>query len=95
LGDEERRMTRGKDSSAVGTTWTQKVLGSTATYRVVEDLGDIVVVSVMDAPGLETGTELRLQRDALRGMEQVGASSRSSARGSRPSPVPRLRPSRQ
>jgi hypothetical protein len=83
-------MTRGKDNGEVGTTWTQEVLGSTASYKVVEDLGDTVVVAVMEAPGLEPGTRLRLKREALRGMEQVGAPERSSSQSSRQRSVRRL-----
>ena len=77
-------MTPAKDNCAVGTTWTQEVLGSTASYRVVENLGDVVVVSVMEAPGLEPGTTLRLRREALQRMEPMGATERSPAHSSRP-----------
>ncbi len=83
-------MTPGNDSGDVGTTWTQEVLGSTASYTVVEDLGDIVVVSVIEAPGLEPGTRLRLSAAALRGMERVGASERTPVHGRRSARVRHL-----
>jgi hypothetical protein len=67
-------MTRRTDRGDVGTIWRQEILGSTASYEVVEDLGDIVVVSVREAPGLAPGTRVRLERDALGRMERVDAS---------------------
>jgi hypothetical protein len=62
----------------VGSVWRQELLGSVALYDVVEDLGDIVIVAVREAPGLAPGTQVRMTREALRAMVLVsGAADRA------------------
>jgi hypothetical protein len=45
--------------------------GTTATYRVVHEDGDGVLVEVIDAPGLPQGFQMRLTADASRALERV------------------------
>lgn len=83
-------MKRTRDNGGVGSIWRQKVLGSPAAYELVEDLGDIVVMAVREAPGLEPGTRVRFRREALRKMERVAEPDRASAPSSRVARVRRL-----
>jgi hypothetical protein len=55
----------------VASVWQHSLLGSTAVYEVVEDLGDVVLVAVREAPGLTAGTQLRMTRGALAKMHPV------------------------
>jgi hypothetical protein len=64
VGKEDREF-------VVASVWRHELLGSVALYEVVEDLGDLVIVSVRDAPGLTPGTQLRMTREALTGMVLV------------------------
>jgi hypothetical protein len=65
----------------VASVWQHSLLGSTAVYEVVEDLGDVVLVAVREAPGLIPGTQLRMTRDALATMRRVSdVPSRASQR---------------
>ena len=48
-----------------GTILRRRALGTEAAYRVLESVGDVVEVEVIEAPGLEPGTRVRLAaRDA-------------------------------
>jgi hypothetical protein len=46
------------------------VLGSTAVYKVLSDSDGIVTVSVVSAPGLESGTRVRLLARVAETMER-------------------------
>jgi hypothetical protein len=46
----------------------QHVLGSTAIYRVCEILDQTIIVETISAPGLATGTHIRLTRKAVERM---------------------------
>lgn len=50
---------------AAGQRRTTTVLGTTARYRVVEVLDDVVLVEVISVPGLAQGTSLRLKADVV------------------------------
>jgi hypothetical protein len=77
--------------------WRHRLLGTEATYRVVELQGDgLVRVRVIQAPGLPKGFELSLSEDALLAMEPVVAPSgegTDSRSATRPGPV--VRPTRK
>jgi hypothetical protein len=47
------------------------VLGEEAVYRVIEVSGDLVVVEVVSAPGLPTGTVLRVTQASVAAMSVV------------------------
>jgi hypothetical protein len=47
------------------------LLGTTATYRVLRDDGDRVLVEVVDAPELRPGFQMRLTADVARALERV------------------------
>jgi hypothetical protein len=74
MGREDREV-------EIASVWRHELLGSVATYEVVEDLGDIVLVAVRDAPGLEPGTQLRMTRKALHGMAPVTSPAGRVRRG--------------
>ncbi len=57
------------------------LLGTTATYRVMRDDGDGVLVEVIDAPGLPQGFQMRLTADAARALERVVDKSTSTCCG--------------
>jgi hypothetical protein len=46
-------------------------LGEDALYRVVDVRGELVVVEVVRAPGLQGGTQLRFTQDAVSNMKVV------------------------
>lgn len=47
---------------------THQVLGTTASYRVIEVADQLVSVEVLSAPGLEPGMQLRFTRAAAQAM---------------------------
>jgi hypothetical protein len=49
----------------------QRMLGSVALYRVINDDGATVTAEVLSAPGLAPGTHLRFTGPAARAMEQL------------------------
>ena len=46
-------------------------LGEDALYRVVDVSGELVVVEVVRAPGLRSGTQIRFTQDAVSNMKVV------------------------
>ena len=50
---------------------THVLLGSAATYRVVELDGAHAVVQAVDVPGLAAGTRMRITREAVERMAAV------------------------
>jgi imidazole glycerol phosphate synthase subunit HisF len=75
----ERRTRGDVVVTHVGDVVRRELLGTEATYRVLEVLGDgNVLVQVIDAPGLRSGYQLRLTEAAVRDMDVVRA-ARSSA----------------
>ena len=50
----------------------RRALGSEAVYRVLDDEGDVVLVEVVEAPGLQPGTRIRLAAADARAMEGGG-----------------------
>jgi hypothetical protein len=73
-------MGKGDREVKVASVWRHELLGSVALYEVVEDLGEIVLVVVREAPGLAAGTQLRMTRAALDEMVPVTAPSRRAPR---------------
>jgi hypothetical protein len=69
----------------------QRVLGSDATYRVLEVVGDHVEVEVIDVPGLEAGHRLRLLDDAVSAMDLLVTEPRPK-RASPAAELPRVGP---
>lgn len=63
-----RRGEASRVELAAGQRRATTVLGTTARYRVVEVLDDLVRVEVISAPGLAPGTSLKLKADVLRRM---------------------------
>jgi hypothetical protein len=57
-----------------------RALGSTALYKVLSDSDGIVTVSVVSAPGLESGTRVRLLARVAETMERHQVVSASPAR---------------
>jgi hypothetical protein len=49
----------------------QRMLGSEAVYRVLEEGDSVVTVEVVHAPGLAQGTHIRLLARAVRAMEHL------------------------
>jgi hypothetical protein len=74
MGREDREV-------EIASVWRHELLGSVAVYEVLEDLGDIVLVAVRDAPGLEPGTQLRMTRTALHGMTPLTSQADRARRG--------------
>ena len=60
-------------------------LGTEALYEVLAEDGDTVTVEVVDAPGLERGTRVRLMARAVRAMECIDAPQSIHARRLAPS----------
>ena len=46
-------------------------LGEDALYRVIDVSGELVVVEVVRAPGLRSGTQIRFTQDAVSNMKVV------------------------
>lgn len=53
----------------------QRMLGSEALYHVLDEDDRIVTAEVIQAPGLASGTRVRLLARAARAMERLDASS--------------------
>jgi hypothetical protein len=53
----------------------QRMLGSEAVYRVISEDGPTVMAEVVEAPGLERGTRLRLMARAVRAMERLDSTT--------------------
>jgi hypothetical protein len=58
-------------SSRIPHLLRRNVLGEEAVYRVIDVSGDLVVVEVVSAPGLTTGTVLRFTQAAVAAMSVV------------------------
>jgi hypothetical protein len=50
----------------------QSLLGTDATYRIVDAGLEIVTAEVIDAPGLTAGMRVSFVADAVRAMSRVG-----------------------
>jgi hypothetical protein len=61
----------------------QRMLGSEAVYRVLEEGDSVVIVEVVHAPGLARGTRIRLLARAVRAMERLDPAADPAA----PEPV--------
>ena len=48
-----------------------RLLGTTAVYRVIDLVGDLVEVEVVRAPGLISGQHVRLHASAVREMTRI------------------------
>ncbi len=74
-----------------GTQLRHRRLGTEAVYRVLGVAGDVVNVEVVRAPGLLSGTRLRLTTDAVHAMERLAPNPDAVLAGGRiPSPSPAL-----
>lgn len=61
----------GDGTLRVGQLRRQVMLGSEATYRILEIDHDLVTVEVVSAPGLAAGQVVRLSRDAVARMVSI------------------------
>ena len=60
----------------------QRLLGSEASYRVLDESDGVVTAEVLSAPGLPAGMRIRLMADALRSMERLDQPIRVTRRRS-------------
>ena len=73
---ESSARSRSQRVVRAGQTVRHELLGTTATYVIVEDVFDGVVVEVVEAPGLAPGFRLTLSVTSVASMEVLGASDR-------------------
>lgn len=59
-------------ATARDTLVRQTLLGTEATYRIIDADAEIVTAEVIDAPGLKPGMSVRFVADAVRAMSRVG-----------------------
>lgn len=57
----------------MGTRWRRSLLGTQAIYEVVVVSEETILVTVVEAPGLSPGAQLRLHPDAFATMQRVDA----------------------
>jgi hypothetical protein len=57
----------------------QRMLGSEAVYRVLEEGDSVVIVEVVHAPGLAEGTRISLLARAARAMERLEPAAEPAA----------------
>jgi hypothetical protein len=68
----------------------QRMLGSEAAYRVVEEDDTLVTAEVVQAPGLVPGTRVRLLARAARAMERFDPAAEPAAAPEPVTVIPRL-----
>ena len=71
----------------------QRMLGSEAVYRVLEEDDSIVVVEVIRAPGLAQGARVRLLARAARAMERFDPAAEPVADADQVATAPHFTPS--
>jgi len=59
------------DTFCTGRLLEREALGSASRYRVVGADDRLVLVEVVDAPGLERGAQIRITRRSARAMREV------------------------
>jgi hypothetical protein len=65
----------------------QRSLGSRAVYGVLDEHDGIVTAAVMEAPGLERGTHVRLMASAARSMQRLDLAGRPAVTPRRFDPI--------